>query len=130
MSRPIASWLAPPRAATPVVTDPAERRRIGTEILVVLTITLGLSALRSALDLISALLQTVPLNQQQVALNAPASPVSLVDLALQLTGVLQLLGWGMLAAYLLLRAGFALRTVGLTPTGPAATRWAPSAWPR
>jgi membrane protease YdiL (CAAX protease family) len=91
---------------------------MGTEILVVLTITLGLSALRSALDLLSALLQTVPLNQQQVTLNAPASPVSLVDLALQLTGVLQLLGWGALGAYLLLRSGIALRTVGLDACRP------------
>ena len=55
-----------------MITDPAERRLVGTEILVVLTVTLGLSALRSALSLLNALLQTVPLNEQQVALNAPA----------------------------------------------------------
>ena len=68
-------WLAPPRPTTvPVITDPAERRLVGTEILVVLTVTLGLSALRSALSLLNALLQTAPLNEQQVALNAPAAP--------------------------------------------------------
>jgi membrane protease YdiL (CAAX protease family) len=112
-------WLAPPRPATvPVITDPAERRLVGTEILVVLTVTLGLSALRSALSLLNALLQTTPLNEQQVALNAPAAQLSLVDLAFQLTGALQLLGWGVLAAYLLLRAGFALRTVGLDASRP------------
>jgi membrane protease YdiL (CAAX protease family) len=112
-------WLAPPRPATvPVITDPAQRRLVGTEILVVLTVTLGLSALRSALSLLNALLQTTPLNEQQVALNAPAAQLSLVDLAFQLTGALQLLGWGVLAAYLLLRAGFALRTVGLDATRP------------
>ena len=73
MSRP---WSGcPPRPTTvPVITDPAERRLVGTEILVVLTVTLGLSALRSALSLLNALLQTVPLNEQQVALNAPAAP--------------------------------------------------------
>lgn len=112
-------WLAPPRPATvPEITDPAERRLVGTEILVVLTVTLGLSALRSALSLLNALLQTTPLNEQQVALNAPAAQLSLVDLAFQLTGALQLLGWGVLAAYLLLRAGFALRTVGLDASRP------------
>jgi len=81
MSRPLAGWLVPPRPATPVITDPAARRLVGTEILVVLTVTLGLSALRSALSLLNALLQTTPLNQQQVALNAPAAELSLVDLA-------------------------------------------------
>ena len=79
----------------------------------VLTVTLGLSALRSGLSLLNALLQTVPLNEQQVALNAPGARADLVDLAFQLPGALQLVAWGALAAYLLLRAGFALRTVGL-----------------
>ena len=66
-------WLAAAAARhRPVITDPAERRLVGTEMLVVLTVTLGLSALRSALSLLNALLQPVPLNEQQVALNAPA----------------------------------------------------------
>jgi len=112
-------WLAPSRPTTvPVITDPAERRLVGTEILVVLTVTLGLSALRSALSLLNALLQTTPLNEQQVALNAPRAEASLVDLAFQLTSALQLAAWGMLGAYLLLRAGFPLRAVGLDGTRP------------
>lgn len=86
--------------------------------LVVLSVTLGLSALRSGLNLLYALLQPVPLNEQQVALNAPAAAVDLVDLALQLTRVLQLVGWGALGAYLLVRAGFALRAVGLDASRP------------
>src|SRR3954469_11051786 len=107
-------WLAPPRPTTvPVITDPRTRRLVGTEVLVVLTVTLGLSALRSALSLLDAVLQPVPLAQQQVTLNAPAAQADLVDLALQLTRVLQLVGWGALGAYLLIRAGFALRAVGL-----------------
>ncbi|WP_300013339.1 CPBP family intramembrane glutamic endopeptidase [Pseudonocardia sp.] len=103
---------------TAVVTDPGARRLIGTEVLVVLTVTLGLSAVRSALNLADALLQPVPLNEQQVALNAPAAQADLVDLALQLTRVLQLVGWGALGAYLLIRAGFALRAVGLDARQP------------
>jgi membrane protease YdiL (CAAX protease family) len=100
------------------ITDPRVRRLVGTEVLVVLTVTLGLSAARSALSLIDALLQPVPLNEQQVALNAPAAQAELVDLAAQLLRVLQLVGWGALGGYLLVRAGFALRQVGLDARRP------------
>ena len=103
---------------TPLVTDPRTRRTLGTEVLVVLTVTLGLSALRSALSLVDSLLQTVPLSEQQVALNAPAARAELVDLALQLVRVLQLVGWGALGAYLLVRGGIALRAVGLDARRP------------
>jgi membrane protease YdiL (CAAX protease family) len=106
-------WLVPPAPDTGLITDPRVRRLVGTEIVVVLTVTLGLSALRSALSLIDALLAPTPLNQQTVALNAPAAQADLVDLALQLVRVLQLVGWGALGGYLLVRAGFALRQVGL-----------------
>lgn len=101
-----------------LITDPRDRRLVGTEVLVVLAVTLGLSALRSALSLLDALLLTVPLNEQQVALNAPAAQAGLVDLALQLTRVLQLVGWGALGAYLLIRGGIALRAVGLDASRP------------
>jgi membrane protease YdiL (CAAX protease family) len=112
------TWLVPPPPATPVITDPRTRRLVGTEILVVLTVTLGLAALRSLLSLLDALLQPVPLNEQSVALNAPAAAADLVDLAAQLVRVLQLVGWGALGAYLLIRAGFALRAVGLDRRHP------------
>jgi membrane protease YdiL (CAAX protease family) len=101
-----------------VITDPRTRRLLGTEVLVVLTVTLGLSAVRSALSLVDSLLQPVPLNEQQVALNAPAAQADLVDLTLQLVRVLQLVGWGALGAYLLVRGGIALRSVGLDRKRP------------
>lgn len=109
----VRTWLSPTAPDPTVITDARARRLVGTEVLVVLTVTLGLSALRSGLSLLDALLAPVPLNEQQVALNAPAAQADLVDLALQLTRVLQLVGWGALGAYLLVRAGFALRAVGL-----------------
>jgi len=111
--------LRPPPAPTTVLTDPRERRLVGVEVLVVLTVTLGLSALRSALSLLDALLQPVPLAQQQVALNAPGARIELVDLAVQLTRVLQLVGWGALGAFLLVRGGIALHAVGLDRRRPA-----------
>jgi membrane protease YdiL (CAAX protease family) len=95
-----------------------QRRLVTTEVLVVLTVSLGLSALRSGLSLVDALLQPVPLNEQQVALNAPAAQADLVDLAIQLARVMQLVGWGALGAYLLLRAGLSLRAVGLDGRRP------------
>lgn len=101
-----------------MITDPRGRRMLGTEVLVMLTVTLGLSAMRSALSLLDALLQPVPLAQQQVALNAPAAQAELVDLALQLVRMLQLVGWGALGAYLLVRGGIALRSVGLDRQQP------------
>lgn len=91
---------------------------LGTEVLVVLTVTLGLSAVRSALSLVDSLLAPVPLSEQQVALNAPAAQADLVDLALQLVRALQLVGWGALGAYLLVRGGIALRAVGLDARRP------------
>jgi membrane protease YdiL (CAAX protease family) len=122
MTRPstpgVRAWLRPSPPDTAPITDPRVRRLVGTEVLVVLTVTLGLSAARSALSLIDALLQPVPLNEQQVALNAPAAQAELVDLAAQLLRVLQLVGWGALGGYLLVRAGFALRQVGLDARRP------------
>lgn len=117
-STTVRDWIAPPPPGTSLLTDPRTRRLVGLEVLVVLSVTLGLSAVRSGLSLLDALLQPVPLNEQQVALNAPAAELGLIDLALQLTRVLQLVGWGALGAYLLLRAGFAMRDVGLDRRRP------------
>ena len=114
----VRDWLRPAATGVEVVRDVRERRLIGLEIAVVLTVTLGLSAVRSALSLIEALLATAPLAEQQVTLNAPASTDSTIDLAFQLVRVLQLVGWGALAVYLLLRAGIALRRVGLDRSRP------------
>ncbi|GAA1830183.1 MULTISPECIES: CPBP family intramembrane glutamic endopeptidase [Pseudonocardia] len=112
-------WLSPAPPSFPgVATDPRERRLIGLEIAVVLTVTLGLSAVRSALSLLEALLNPAPLADQQVTLNAPASTDAWIDLAFQLVRALQLAGWGALAAFLLLRAGIALRRVGLDGRRP------------
>jgi membrane protease YdiL (CAAX protease family) len=117
-STAVRDWIAPQPPGIAPITDPRTRRLVGLEVLVVLTVTLGLSAVRSGLALLDAVLQPVPLNEQQVALNAPAAQIGLIDLALQLTRVLQLVGWGALGAYLLLRAGFAMRDVGLDRRRP------------
>lgn len=91
------------------------RRMLRAELLLVFAITLGLSGLRSLLRLLESLAKPEPLSDQAVALNTPAARADLIDLALQLTGVLQLVAWGGLGIYLLLRDGVTPRQVGLGP---------------
>jgi membrane protease YdiL (CAAX protease family) len=96
-----------------VITDPASRRAVIVEVTLVLAVTLGLAGLRSLLALLDALLAAESLADQSVAINAPVRRAELLDLAYQLTGVLQLLAWGGLGAYLLWRSGISLRSLGL-----------------
>jgi membrane protease YdiL (CAAX protease family) len=110
----LGAWLAPPQPEQPtVITDPAQRRALIVEITLVLAVTLGLAGLRSLLALLDALLAAESLADQSVAINAPVRRAELLDLAYQLTGVLQLLAWGGLGAYLLWRSGISLRSLGL-----------------
>ncbi len=110
-------WLVPPPRDLPGTSD-GERRLIRTELWIVLGITLGLSATRSALSLIQSLLKPGRLSDQKVAINAPAAANQFVDLALQLAYTAQLIGWGALGAYLIVRAGLKLRDIGLDRDHP------------
>jgi membrane protease YdiL (CAAX protease family) len=96
-----------------VVTDPGQRRALVVEIVLVLAVTLGLSGLRSLLALLDALLAPGSLADHSVAINAPVRQNELLDLAYQLTGVIQLLAWGALGCYLLWRSDIAPRSLGL-----------------
>lgn len=108
-------WLLPTgRAAAPMADD--QRRLARVEILIVLGITLALSAGRSALSLLQSLLRPERLPDQKVALNAPAATNQWIDLAFQLTHVAQLVGWGALGGYLIVRSGMKLRDIGLDGT--------------
>ena len=117
MAGTLRNWLAPARV-TDAITDPTERRGYTWELLIVFSATLGLSGLRSLISLINSLLQTTPLNKQSVALNVKQASIDLLDLLAQLAGILQLLAWGALGAYLLWRAGIGPRLVGLDRTRP------------
>jgi membrane protease YdiL (CAAX protease family) len=111
-------WLRPDRPDLPEpVTGDIERRQIKIEILIVFGITLGLSGARSLLSLLDSLLQSTPLSRQHVALNVPQAAVSLIDLLAQLLSIVQLVGWGALGGYLLVRAGFGLSSIGLSWRG-------------
>lgn len=117
-------WLAPARPEQPaVVTDPAQRRALVIEIVLVLAVTLGLAGVRGLLALLDALLAPAPLPDQSVAINAPARQNALLDLAYQLTGVIQLVAWGGLGVYLLWRSGIAPRALGLDRSTPGRDAW-------
>ena len=88
-----------------------QRRVLRIEIVVVLAVTFGLSAYTALLDLIEAVL--LGLAGRKVALNPRRSPFDLIDLGLNLAGVIQLMAWGALALYLLWRSGYPPRDIGL-----------------
>ncbi|GAA0508745.1 CAAX amino protease [Saccharopolyspora subtropica] len=113
------AWLSPARPGEPAaITDPGERRAILVELLLVFTVTLGLSGLQSLLSLLDALLRPEPLADQHVAINAPQAELGLIDMLQQLANVLRLCAWGGLGAFLLWRSGIALRRVGLDRSRP------------
>ncbi|MCG8920894.1 CPBP family intramembrane metalloprotease [Lentzea sp. CC55] len=93
-----------------------EKRGYQLELLIVFSMTLGLSGLRSLVRLVDSLLQPTPLNQQSVALNVPQARADLLDLVAQLLGVLQLAAWGGIGLYLLWRTGIKLKVIGLDGT--------------
>lgn len=111
------AWAVRSRPGAGAELDPRGRRLIHTELWIVFGITLGLSGLRSALSLIQSLLRG-PLPDQQVALNAPQALNQYIDLALQIAFAGQLICWGALGVYLLVRAGLTLRDIGLDRTRP------------
>ncbi|MEX3504300.1 CPBP family intramembrane glutamic endopeptidase [Corynebacterium sp. LK2510] len=77
------------------------RDRLRAEILIVLAVTFGTSALRAILRLIDSLLAPAALNEQAVTLNDAHSDLSWLDLALQAASALTLFAWGALALFLL-----------------------------
>jgi membrane protease YdiL (CAAX protease family) len=111
-------WLAPARPYPAPELPRRERRLQVAELCVVFAITLALSGLRSGLSLIQSLLRPGPLSDQHVALNAPAALNQYVDLALQLAAIIQLVGWGALGVYLLVRAGMTAADIGLDGSQP------------
>ena len=101
------------------MTEPGAQlppRTLRFEVVIVLVLTFGLSAVASVLQLVDAVLRT--LRTQEVPLIPRRSYFGLVDLGLNLASIAQLLAWGALGLYLLWRSGVAPRDVGL-----ARPRW-------
>jgi membrane protease YdiL (CAAX protease family) len=119
-----------PAAAVPgAVADPADgrlsRRVLGSEVVLVLALSLGASGLYAALDLLQGLITSAqPLAQQSTTLYAPAAPQVWLDISYQVLGLATGLAPVFLVAYLLMRSGESMATIGVDATRPAEdTRW-------
>jgi uncharacterized protein len=91
--------------------DPGGRRALRLEVLLMLAVTFGFSAVTAVLQLIDFVLRG--LAGQQVGLNPRRSYFDLIDLGLNLAFVGQLIAWGALAVYLLWRGGVSPAGIGL-----------------
>ncbi|NMO54527.1 CPBP family intramembrane metalloprotease [Actinoplanes sp. TBRC 11911] len=98
---------------------PGTRRVLTTEIVIVLLLSLGQSAIYAVVSLIAKLTAGKPLSQQAAVLNASQSPRPYLDLTYQLLGIFFSLIPVALALYLLSRDRLSpRRTLGLTATRP------------
>lgn len=89
------------------------RRLLAVEVAIVVTWAVGLSAARSVLSFLSALLRPEPLSAQTATLNRSLAPQPWIDLGLQLVFVVSLLLPVALVLYLVRRSGDSLRDIGL-----------------
>jgi len=98
---------------------------LGTEVVLVLALSLGASGLYAALDLLQGLITSAqPLAQQSTTLYAPAAPQVWLDISYQVLGLATALAPVFLVAYLLMRSGESMATIGVDATRPAEdTRW-------
>lgn len=94
------------------------RRSVICELVIVFSVTLGASALRSLLSLIDLWTKPRPLASQTVSIVVRQATVPLIDLFKQLVSVAVGLAWGALGLYLLWRAGVELaRGIGWRACG-------------
>ena len=94
-----------------VDTELTQRRALRIELVVVLAVTFGLSAVTAILQLADAVLRN--LSAQRIPLNPRRSYFDLIDLGLNATFVVQLIAWGGLGLYLLWRSGLSPARIGL-----------------
>jgi membrane protease YdiL (CAAX protease family) len=97
----------------------AGRRLITVEIVIVLLVSLGQSAIYAVVSLVAKLTAGKPLSQQAAVLNQSQSPRPYLDLTYQVLGICFALVPVALALYLLVRDGIGpRRTLGLTADRP------------
>jgi membrane protease YdiL (CAAX protease family) len=94
------------------------RRTLGNEVLLVLGVSLGASAVYSLLELLRRLSVATPLSQQASQLNQSQASNHWLDLAYQLVGIGFALIPALLAVHLIGRTGDAAATFGFAPARP------------
>jgi uncharacterized protein len=88
-----------------------QRRALRIELVIVLSVTFGLSAVTAILQLADSVLRN--LSAQRIPLNPRRSYFDMIDLGLKATFVVQLVAWGGLGLYLLWRSGLSPARIGL-----------------
>ena len=76
-------------------------KSLRAELLIVLTLTFGISGVRAVLNLINSLAAPQRLDEQSVTLNSSQSSLAWVDMGLQLCSAAVLFSYGALALFLL-----------------------------
>lgn len=94
------------------------RRALRNEILLVLGVSLGASAIYAILDIINRLSIAKPLAQQNATIVTSQAPNHWIDLAYQLVGIGFAVVPALLAVHLLNRTGDAASILGLRPRRP------------
>ncbi len=77
----------PIRLPAPADAPPPSQRRLAVELVIVLLLSLGASALWSVLQFVDLSTRAAPIGEQQVALNPARSDRAWLDLLYQLTGI-------------------------------------------
>ncbi|KMV21403.1 CPBP family intramembrane metalloprotease [Mycobacterium heckeshornense] len=93
-------------------SEQLQRRALGIEVVVVLGVTFGLSAVTAVLELTDSVLRN--LGAQRIPLNPKRSYFDVIDLGLNVAVAAQLIAWGGLGLYLLWRSGFSPTQIGLS----------------
>src|SRR5262249_37443406 len=102
----------------PLSDDYPERvpqRALRIELVIVLGVTFGISAVSAILQLADAVLRN--LSAQRIPLNPRRSYFDFIDLGLNATLVVQSIAWGALGLYLLWRSGLSPARIGLARFG-------------
>ena len=104
----------PPPGPGEGVEPPARRKILRTEVLLVLAVSVGASAVYAMLSLLRRLLAPIPLSQSQATLNGSYVPDQpWLDLAFQLVGSATGVVPALLALHLLTRDGVPARSIGV-----------------
>ncbi len=112
-----ATWTGPAPAAP--ARTPAQRRRTGAEIWIVLGLSLGQSGVYALVNIVARLTAETSLADQSATLNASRSPRPYLDLTYQLLGIAFALVPVALAIYLLSARGpGTLRRIGFDAARP------------
>jgi membrane protease YdiL (CAAX protease family) len=101
------------------------RRLLRAEVLIVLALSYGMAGLYALVDLLRGYLVVhQPLSQQAAVVAAPAAPQAWLDISYQALDIASTLAPVFLVAYLLLRSGESMATIGVDDSRPAEdTRW-------